>query len=377
MGNTEVTLVINGREYRYWQSVTIQEQLTSYYRKFSVGFTREQLDGSLVAGIEPGATVEVCIGDVKVLTGYVIAARVSYTATGITCSVSGASRTVDLAESYIAGDNAKQFINRTVSEVLAAVAAPYGVAVDYQAPRNPQANISVSATDPIQKLLDGIVKKHSLVLTDNADGNLVVALPGGGNAADDALELGKNILSCEQSVDLSKVFSRYEIYGQQTNAASDKSVSNTSIKKSADTADMSRLRIYAEKLSGSPTPAALERRAALLSAYRWGRAHAVTYEVQGWQQTNGELWPVNGMVHVTDPIIGIDEDWLITEATFSKDSSGTKTKLTLMPLDAFAMMGETTDAEVAKKKSAASASTSTTNPYTKKGTTAEADWTKN
>ena len=124
MGNTEVTLVINGREYRYWQSVTIQAQLTSYYRKFSVGFTREQLDGSLVVGIEPGAAVEVFIGDVKVLTGYVTGARVSYTASGIACSVSGASRTVDLAESYITSDNAKQFINRTVSDVLATVAAP-------------------------------------------------------------------------------------------------------------------------------------------------------------------------------------------------------------------------------------------------------------
>ena len=57
--------------------------------------------------------------------------------------------------------------------------------------------------------------------------------------------------------------------------------------------------------------------------------------VQGWTQGNGALWPVNALVRVRSPHLGVDGDMLISQVVYSVGEDGTKSVLTLRRPDAF------------------------------------------
>lgn len=374
MEQTVVKLLIGGKEYRAWQLVSISSKLLSYARAFRVGFTRESAGTGI--GIKIGDLVRVKIDDDLVLTGYVTKTNFSYSEKGIELSIEGASKTVDLAEGYMAVKSVKQFTNLTVSQTLQLLAKPYGVSVVRQkAGKDPKASVAIAATDSIKKILDGVVKKHTLVITDNESGDLVMASPGGGGRTADSLELGKNVLSGDQTFDSSKLFSRYYVVGQRANSGSSHPVTANGAFRYTEDSKVRRPRYYVEKLSGSPTAADLQQRSVLLAEYRRGQAQALHYTVQGWRQSDGSLWKVNRLCRVKDSILGVDAQYLITEVSFTKDSGGSKTQLTLMPPEAFVMMNESPDEAMAKKATKkAAAKTGSSRNYVK-ATVADAAWT--
>ena len=76
--------------------------------------------------------------------------------------------------------------------------------------------------------------------------------------------------------------------------------------------------------------------AAVVGASWAGRkAMTVTYVVQGWRQSNGQLWRHNMITRVIDPIIGLDRDMLISRITYTLSEQGTITKLELGPPESF------------------------------------------
>ena len=60
--------------------------------------------------------------------------------------------------------------------------------------------------------------------------------------------------------------------------------------------------------------------------------------MQGWLQGDGTVWKPNTLVRVVDPLLRIDEDWLIRDVSFSLSVSGSTTQLTLAGPDAFTVL---------------------------------------
>lgn len=78
-----------------------------------------------------------------------------------------------------------------------------------------------------------------------------------------------------------------------------------------------------------------QARASWERSTRMGKALSATYTVQGWRQSNGQLWKHNMVVRVVDPIIGFDRDMLIAEITYSLSDQGVTTKMLVGPPDGF------------------------------------------
>jgi len=57
--------------------------------------------------------------------------------------------------------------------------------------------------------------------------------------------------------------------------------------------------------------------------------------VQGWRQSNGDLWRHNTLVKVTDPVLGFDSDMLISKVTYSLSAQGSVTTLQVAPPHTF------------------------------------------
>ena len=73
-----------------WLDVSITCALQTLARTFTVSATRDKED--LTLGVKPGDSVQVFIGEDRVLTGYITKREVSYNASGSSIRISGARK---------------------------------------------------------------------------------------------------------------------------------------------------------------------------------------------------------------------------------------------------------------------------------------------
>ena len=59
-----------------------------------------------------------------------------------------------------------------------------------------------------------------------------------------------------------------------------------------------------------------------IARFRAGASRKLEVLVQGWTQPNGQIWPLHGLVNITDKWIGITAKMLIAGVTYSLDDSG-------------------------------------------------------
>lgn len=95
-------------------------------------------------------------------------------------------------------------------------------------------------------------------------------------------------------------------------------------------------RVLVIRAEGAITPELATKRAQWEATVRAARADTFTVRVQGWTQADGTLWPVNRLVRVRSPMLGIEDVLLTASATYTLDeNSGTTTELRLVRKDAF------------------------------------------
>ena len=344
-----VRLTVNGRDYAGWLDVSITLGIERMARDFTLAITDRwpASNGVAVRQVVAGALCELWIGGDKVLTGYVDATPVSYDATRVTVGVSGRSKTADLVDCSVTG-KVQQWRGALVESIIAALAKPYGVVVKSdvttgQAPSDFQIDQGETVFEAVDKLL----RPKALWATDNADGELVIIkVPGG--QAHDALRLGENILGGDAALDFKDRFSEYVCKGQRA-GGDDESAAKTNEAQAQQTdATLSRRRVLQIQQSGQASNATCRQRVQFEAAQRFSQSLTATYSVQGWRQSNGALWQPNTRVWVNDPVIGFDDELLITEVCFSLSNSGMKTAITVAPSAGYEIRDP--DAPQSKKK---------------------------
>lgn len=329
ISDNTVTLFVNGRKYENWLEVSITCTLQSLARTFSVRSTRSKED--LTIGIQPQDEVKVFIGDDLVLTGYVTKREVSYSASGISITISGASKTVDLQDCCMPHGMANSYKNQTHEQNLKAVCAPFGIGVVDQVKSVDRRNLEFAPTETVGAAVTRYLQKNGILLTDDEAGNLVIAQAGSGGNAHDTLELGKNILEGKRTQDVSKRFSDYVTLGQAANPTSELPVSANHLKATARDPEVRRARWLVKQESGNASSEILQKKALVIKDVQIGESDTLTYTVQGWRQSNGELWRVNSFVHVVDSLV--EEDGTLRKViqgiTYSLGSSGSTVALSL------------------------------------------------
>lgn len=330
-----VTLTVDGLDYGGWKSVEISAGIERQARDFKLGITLKWPGQKASVPIRNGARCEVNIGRDLVLTGWVFSTPVSYDDKQVTTSVCGRSLTADLVD-CAAINRPGQWKNQGVLSIVKALAAPYRVAVRSEIAETSQlSDHTIEPGETVFESIDRLLTLFRVFSTDDAQGRAVLALPGSQGRASDRLEVGKNILSGDAGLDFSDVFSEYRVIGQRTGTDEDfgKTVSEVSASVTDDRTARTRVKLIHE--SGQLTSELAQARANWERGHRMGKALSTTYKVQGWRQTNGDLWRHNMLVRVVDPVIGFDRDMLIAEITYTLDESGTITTMVVGPPDGF------------------------------------------
>lgn len=100
------------------------------------------------------------------------------------------------------------------------------------------------------------------------------------------------------------------------------------------------------KEKGQSTKQTCGQRASFEKRYRQAQYQKITYKVQGWRQSNLELWGVNQELKIEDKILGVNNTLLITNVIFTLDSGGMLTELKLIPSDGYKREGSRIEAKM-------------------------------
>jgi len=321
-----VKLTVNNREFDGWKEVVIVRGLRQASAIFQLTVT-DKWQGDPWQ-IQPYDACELSYMGKTVITGYVDNTAVSSESESFDVMVSGRSKTSDLVDCSV---ESKQFNKQRIEQIASALAAPYGVKVIAEV----DTGNSISTWKPdegvtVFEAIESLARLNALLITDNANGDLVFTQAGVQRAPADLIG-GVNIKGASVSFDVRDRFSHYIVKGQQR--ASDSIDAETAAHVMATITDDSvyRHRPLIVLAEDQVDIARARKRGQWEATVRGGRSQSLSVTVQGWM-ANGRFWEPNQLVNVRHPRLGLNTELLIVSVEYSlNDTAGTTSRLELMP----------------------------------------------
>jgi len=319
----DVVLQSGGKDLSGWTSVRVRRSLEHVAGDFTLSI-------SAPVELDEGDEAAIRIGRETLLVGYVDRRTVSFSADQHTVEVSGRDKTGDLVD--CSADLRKwTWRNISVLDFARQVAAPFGVGVTAQlgaVPAEPVEELSIDPGDSAYEAIERACRGAALLPVADGLGGLVLTRAGAQVTRESLIE-GRNLLGGTATVDRTGRFRRYKVRGQHAGSDSLSGATAATVTGEAQDLGSAPARVLIVRAEGNVTRARAKTRAEWEATVRAARAVEVTLTVQGWTQAGGLLWPVNALVHVRSPTLGLDGQMLITGAVFQLDSStGTTTELT-------------------------------------------------
>lgn len=367
----DVRLEVNGREYGGWTSVQVSRGIEAIAGSFELEVS-ERWDGQTAPWpIRDEDACVVSVGGIPLITGYVDARTHSYDTSSHQLSVSGRDKAGALVDCS-AVLTQWEFANTPVLDLCTKLGAPFGVtfslqdglrdpAISTKAPTttpprhggapasvgsagkssslkigSPNAKLAINPGESSFDVIDRACRMVGLLPVSDGLGGVVLTRAGGARATT-ALVEGQNILQATASYDGSKRYRTYIVSGQAAGSDELFGPPAAAVKGEAQDQGVTRAsRVLLVRPEGAVTLAFAKQRAAWEATVRRARSVVASVTVQGWHQADGTLWPINALVTLRSPKLGIDGPQLITQTTFALSAnSGTTTQLTLVDPNAF------------------------------------------
>jgi len=339
----EVILKVSGQAFRGWTSVVIEKSMHQMVGSFGLAttdlFPGEAKKWNIILGDE--CIVE--INEQKVITGYVEDILIDYDADTHNIQFGGRDKTGDLVDCSFDG-KAKEWKGLTIKEIVERLCNPFDIDVVVDNSVSTEANavwpdsLKADEGDTVFDLITRVCQMKSILPISYSDGKLTLTQAGVKYKAHDALLPGENILKGSFDQSNKDRFRTYIVKGQGTGEDT-KSVFDFTGSVGRTTDDViSRYRpiiIFTETKCDSGR--CLERAKWEMNK-RAGGSRSLEYEVQGWTQSNGKIWPLNAMVQVKDNILGVNETLLISALSFTVNESGTVTRMKVVHPDTFTVL---------------------------------------
>lgn len=328
--DNRVHLVVGGGDYSGWKSVSITAGIDRQARDFKLSVTHRWPGSNEARRVAPGDECTVCIGTDLVLTGYVDSTPIVYDKESVTAAVKGRSKTADLVDCS-AVHKSGQWKDRTIEGIVRELVEPFKniEVIDEAKIQETIPDHQLQQGETVFESIDRLLRLRSLLSTDDAQGRLVLTRAGSEMTSTD-LVVGQNILTGKAALDFTQRYSDYILKGQKPGGGA-----QSQVEAVHDDPAIKRPRPLVIVMDGQPDLNTACERVKWEAAFRTGKSRQAVYTVQGWRQADGKLWVPNQLVRVKDPIIGFDDEFLITEVTYSLSELGTIATLTVAPRDAY------------------------------------------
>lgn len=332
----ELSLLVNGRKYGGWKSVRVTRSIETMAGSFNLEASDRWAEQEVPWPIAEEDACRVEIDGFVVIDGYVGKRNFALAGTQRSLAFSGKDRAAALVECDAILDK-WSFRDTTILEVARKVAAPFGVRVTQQPglvlPKLNRKLVVNPGDTPFQVIQSAGAIAGVLAVSDGAGG--VVLTRAGTARCGTPLVEGENVVGASVEFDAEERFHRYVVVTQV--AGTDEApAEHTRIR--AEAIDQGVRRTNRVKLIRPETGVSVadaRKRADWEARIRAAHAETVTVVVEGWTQPRGGLWPINALVPVHIPSIGIVGDLLISQADHSLSNDGESTQFRLVRPDAF------------------------------------------
>lgn len=252
-----------------------------------------------------------------------------------TVTISGYARPGILGDCSLPGESELEFLNQDLRAIASSVLEPFAITPVFKDDvGEPFKQVSIRNSEHVWTFLVKLTQQRNLVMTSDADGNLVFQNEAtGGNIA----QFKEGIAPL---VAINTQYSPQSIYSHVTGVPSidlnfvkslgggQFTVTNPLLN------DVFRPMVFEIRDAyGDAARQAVEVKAAKM----YGGAATVDLLVSGWRNTNGELWKANSIVSVEAPGVGIYKpyDFLVREVNFQKSGTSKTATLSLIFPNAF------------------------------------------
>ncbi len=338
---SSVTLKVDGKIYSGWLEVSIRRSMRAASGAFDLNVT-ERWPGQLTdRPISPGANCAVSIDGQPVITGYVDAVNVSYSAGEHAIAVKGRDKTADLIDCSC--DNAT-FKGLTFGQIARRLVKPFGVEiVEKYVSSLVIKQFVVQTGETVFQTLEKAARLAGVLLMSDGSGRLVITRASLAERITTALESGVNILSGSIEDSAADLYSEITVKSQVsmsdmpsfdlTGLQPVSTVLTKASSKASGAATRYRpLRILAESQADT---AYCRQRAQWEAANRLAASRIVNLTVQGWLDGDGNVWAPNKLVAVADECLKIGSNLLITDVALQLSENGSVTQLRLVDPQAY------------------------------------------
>lgn len=334
---SDIALLVGGRSYSGWESVAVTRGIESICGGFSLTVSERWADQREPWPIREGDECRVKIGKDTIITGYVDSRTIRYSKTEHAFSVTGRDKASDLVDCSAVLDT-WEFNEQKADQIVRAVAEPFGITVTV-APGvtlpEPQSRFAINPGEKAFEVIDRICRQSGVLPVSDGQGGIILTRAGSRRATTELVQ-GGNILEASVGCSHEDRFRRYILSTQ--NVGDDYYFADLVAGVEAEAVDLNvrRPRVLYVRGENIAHQDQAQERVNWECAVRAGRAEEFSVTVQGWRQGDGSPWPVNALVRVRSPLLGVDEDLLITQAQhLANRRSGTVTVLTLKRPEAF------------------------------------------
>jgi len=340
---SDVRIEIDSREFEGWKRVAVSRTVESLCGTFEL-----ELSDKLQAGtgwdLVPNRAVTVYVGGQQVMSGLIDRLSVSKTTDRTGMTISGRDKTADLVDASALNEPGN-WTETNLDELARALCGPFNIKVVNRLDELFDFPFTLQTGEsPWEAINRANEFQGALIYTDRL-GRLVLSEAGKNLVrTEDRLETGRNVVEARLNVDYSQRFSRYIVKGQKTskqNAGLGWGSTTKRVNFEATATDEviqeNRFRPKLFQAEGTATQKQAQRRADLEASVRAAKSTELTVKTRGWLTRDSELWPVNSLIYVNIPTMGLDERrMMIASVTFRKSlDAGTQTELKLRREDAY------------------------------------------
>lgn len=338
MANLE--LIVGGKRYGGWKSIKVVRSIESISGSFSLEASDRWANQEIPWPIRPEDPCRVEIDGAVVIDGWVEKPHLGLAA--VQLSYAGRDRAAALVDCSAILKH-WSFSGATVFDIAKKVCAPFGIPVSIQAglilPKPTKKQVVNPGDTPFEIIHTAAKSAEVLVVSDGA-GGIVITRAGARRVATPIVQGGNILLDADFESDSTERFYKYIVATQTSSESYFKSQADVeSVTKVFATATDAGVRRKDRVLLIRPetglTKVFAQRRADWEARVRAAKAETASAVVRGWHEPGGGLWPVNALVTLRVPRIGIDGEMLITEAEHSVGTEGQITHLKLVRPDAF------------------------------------------
>ena len=346
-----INLEVNGVEYTNFTMATVTLSLDTLANDFSFQATHpsgEQLP------LKGGDKCSILVDGVLVVTGFIENITGRYTATDHTIFVTGRDRTADLIDSSIdVLDDIRAPV--TLKEIIEKVVQHIGSDLKVVDNANPEKFnkaediVSPQPGDNAFSFVEGYAQKRQVLLTSNADGNIVItnskSTPSDSIIQNLVGASGNNVLTADWSYMTANLFNKYVQKGQLDPVALDFGGSKTAdglVSQKGEAID-DNVRVGRQKVMVSDMAFSgdqLRNRAEWSKKIRGARSVAYQCTVHGFKNSAGGQWDVNTLVSVVDSFADISRDLLLNSVRFLYNEDGSVALLNFVEANAYELVAD-------------------------------------